>query len=126
MHDGRHGLGDLGLAALVALIHPPQVTPDDANAIGRMHLLSEDQPDWGADELKQRLRSLRFRTVADTWEPAARLLAGGGKGIDNEVMNDGRDPVLRMPGDIAIRLTRTASSTSGWMNKVASLTGHPG
>ena len=74
----------LGLTALVALVDPPKVTPEDSDALGGIRLLMEEDRDWVNDDIKKRLRALRFRTASDTWEEAARLVAGGGKGIEKD------------------------------------------
>jgi hypothetical protein len=74
----------LGLAALVALVDPPKVTPEDSDALGGIRLLMEEDRDWVNDDIKKRLRALRFRTASDTWEQAARLVAGGGKGVEKD------------------------------------------
>lgn len=75
---------NLGLSALVALIDPAEVTPEDALALGGLHLLPEDDRGWRDDDLKRRLRALRFRTAADTWVESARLVSGGGQGIEKD------------------------------------------
>lgn len=74
----------LGLTALVALVDPPKVTPEDSDALGGIRLLMEEDRDWVNDDIKKRLRALRFRTASDTWDEAARLVAGGGKGIEKD------------------------------------------
>ena len=78
----------LGLRALVALVDPPKVAPEDAQALGTIHLSTEEDRDWGSEEVKKRLRGLRFRTVDDTWVEAARLVVGAAKGVE-------KDEVLR-------------------------------
>lgn len=76
--------GPLGLRALVALVEPPQVTARDAEVLGEIHRLTEDDREWGGEEMKKRLRGLRFRTADDSWVEAARLVAGAAEGIEKD------------------------------------------
>ncbi|MBP6582727.1 MAG: hypothetical protein KA204_04540 [Chromatiaceae bacterium] len=74
----------LALPALVALVEPPQVTARDAEVLGEIHRLMEDDREWGGEEVKKRLRGLRFRTADNTWVEAARLVAGAAEGIEKD------------------------------------------
>ena len=74
----------LGLQALVALIDPPKVAIADAVALGAIRRMTEEDREWGSEELKQRLYRLRFLAADETWVEAARLVAGGGPGIEKD------------------------------------------
>lgn len=72
----------LGLAALVAILDPPQVKPEDAMVLGQLLLLTEESEDWRSTDVRERLGRLQFRTENDGWAPAGSLLADGGKQIE--------------------------------------------
>jgi hypothetical protein len=78
----------LGLAALLGVLNAGRAQPCDARVLGRVLLLTEQDPGWASDEVKKRLGGLRFRTADDTWLVAAQLVAGAAQGVD-------KDEVLR-------------------------------
>ena len=65
----------LGLSALAGLLERSKVKPADAEVLGRLRLLTEEEKDWESDDLQERLRELRFRSDADEWTEARKLLA---------------------------------------------------
>lgn len=78
----------LGISALIALVDRAQVTPEDAQILGGIHDLTEDAATWRNGDLQASLVQLKFRSCAETWEPADRLIAGGSTAVD-------RDEILR-------------------------------
>jgi hypothetical protein len=104
----------LGLRALVALVDPPKVAPEDADALGGIRLLTEDDRDWNSDEVKKRLGSLHFRTADDTWLDAAHLVAGAAKGVDkDEVLRyDLAPPGRRLHPDYWVREQGAAATVA--------------
>ena len=69
----------LGLSALAGLLERSKVEPADAEVLGRLRLLTEEEKDWESDDLQDRLRELRFRSEADEWTAARKLLAVHGR-----------------------------------------------
>ena len=66
----------LGLSALVGLLERSKVEPADAEVLGRLWLLTEEEEkDWESDDLRERLNGLLFRSEADEWTEARKLLA---------------------------------------------------
>ena len=67
----------LGLSALAGLLERSRVDPADAEALGRLRLLTltEEEKDWDSDDLRKRLNGLLFRSEAGRWTEARRLLA---------------------------------------------------
>ena len=65
----------LGLSALAGLLERSKVESADAELLGRLRLLTEEEKDWESDDLQERLRELRFRSEADEWTEARKLLA---------------------------------------------------
>ena len=86
----------LDLAELVAMPERSQVEPADAEMLGRLHLLTEDAPDWTSDSLRELLNKLLFRSEADDWIEARRLLAR--HGIESNA-DEPRRHALAPPGD---------------------------
>ena len=68
----------LDISALVSLTERSRVVPTDANALGRLWLLTEEARDWSSDDLRKRLNILLFRSEADGWVEARTLLASRG------------------------------------------------
>ena len=65
----------LGLSPLVGLLERSKVEPADAEVLGRLRLLTEEEKDWESDDLRERLNGLLFRSEADEWTEARKLLA---------------------------------------------------
>ena len=66
----------LGLSALAGLLECSKVEPADAEVLGRLRLLTEEEEkDWESDDLRERLNGLLFRSEADKWTEARKLLA---------------------------------------------------
>ncbi len=78
----RHA--SLGLAALVGVLDPPHVRPQDALVLGKVLLLTEEHTDWKSRETKEMFKPLSFRTADDGWVEVGRLLANDGNLIDQE------------------------------------------
>ena len=74
----------LSLSELVGLLERSRAEPVDADALGRLRLLTEEEPDWTSDDLRLRLGGLRFRSEANTWVEARDLLALDGPGLDRD------------------------------------------
>ena len=74
----------IGLSALAGLLERSRVEPADAETLGRMWLLTEEEKDWESKDLQERLRGLRFRSGADEWTEACKLLAVRGPLSDDE------------------------------------------
>ena len=68
----------LDLSALARLLEHARVEPADAEVLGRLRLLTEKEKDWESDDLRERLNGLLFRSEADKWTEARKLLAGHG------------------------------------------------
>ncbi|EJM18904.1 hypothetical protein PMI21_01875 [Pseudomonas sp. GM18] len=74
----------LGITALVGLLDPPRVGPEDALVLGC--IISQDSIASESDsrELKGRLQKLQFRTQAGGWAEVGYLLANDGSLIEQE------------------------------------------
>ncbi|MBK5303805.1 MULTISPECIES: sacsin N-terminal ATP-binding-like domain-containing protein [Gammaproteobacteria] len=74
----------LGVTALVGLLDPPRVEPEDALVLG--HIISRDSIASESDSrgLRERLQKLQFRTQANSWAEVGRLLANDGSLIEQE------------------------------------------
>jgi hypothetical protein len=83
-HTGLARPAWMGLAALIAVLDPPGVQPQDARALGRVMRLTEEDSGWKLIEVKKRLKRRQFRTQADGWAEVSRLLAGAGNLIGQE------------------------------------------
>ncbi|WP_295612794.1 hypothetical protein [uncultured Lamprocystis sp.] len=83
-HAGLAKLAPLGVAALVALIDPTRIRPEDARALGRLLLLTEEDSAWELADIKQRLKELQFRTQIDTWANAGKLVATSSHLLDKD------------------------------------------
>ncbi len=77
----------IGLVALVAVIDPPRVEPADADVLGRLWCLTEEDGGWDSKEVRERLDRLQFRTEDGGWAEAGSLLVN-----ESEIE---RDEVLR-------------------------------
>ena len=64
----------IGLVALVAVIDPPRVEPDDADVLGQLWCLTEEDGGWDSKEIRERLDRLQFRTEEGGWAEAGSLL----------------------------------------------------
>lgn len=69
----------VGPAALLKLPTANQVEPADASVLGQIIELTAEQVPWDRGELRDVLRSLLFRTAADTWAEGRRLLTDAGR-----------------------------------------------
>ena len=72
----------VGLSELVSLLEHSRAEPVDADALGRLRLLTEEEPDWKSNDLRLRLEGLRFRSEANAWVKARGLLTRDGPGLD--------------------------------------------
>ena len=84
----------LDLSALVDTLERSKVTPTDAEALGRLRLLTEDATDWEADSLQERLTRLQFMSETRQWVEAGKLLAHHGSRLDPD---EGRRRALAPP-----------------------------
>ena len=64
----------LGLPALVGLLERTRVDPGDAEVLGRLWLLTEEEEDWESDDLRRRLNGLLFLSQAGEWTTVRKLL----------------------------------------------------
>ena len=85
----------LGLPELVGLLEDFRAEPVDAEMLGRLRLLTEEEPDWKSDDLRARLGRVRFLSEANTWVEARDLLALDGPGLDPD---EPRRHALAPPG----------------------------
>ena len=72
----------LGLSELVVMLERRRVEPADAEVLGRLRFLTRENPDWASDSLRDLLNKLLFRSAADGWAEARKLLARHGSGLD--------------------------------------------
>ena len=89
----------LGLSALAGLLEHSKVEPVDAEALGRLRLLTEEEKDWESDDLRERLNGLRFRSEADEWTEARKLLAVRGPHPDEQRRHKLAPPKCRLHAD---------------------------
>ena len=75
-------LQTLDLSALVCALERSRVPPTDAQALGRLRLLTKEATDWEADVLQERLTSLQFMSETREWVEAGKLLALHGSRLD--------------------------------------------
>ena len=71
-----------GLPELVGLLESFRAEPVDAEMLGRLRLLTEEEPEWESDDLRAQLGRVRFLSEANTWVEAGDLLAFDGPGLD--------------------------------------------
>ena len=64
----------MGIPALLGVLES-EVKPEDAKILGRVYLETATETDWATDDLKKRLKDLRFRTQNNSWRRAIDLLA---------------------------------------------------
>ena len=74
----------LDISALVGLLERHRVEPADAEVLGWVKLLTDEVSDWESDDLQERLSQLLFRSEADEWVEARKLLALIGPGLDRD------------------------------------------
>ena len=74
----------LGLSALMGLLDRHRAEPADAQVLGWVQLLTDEVSDWESSDLQERLSQLLFRSEADEWAEARKLLALHGPGLDRD------------------------------------------
>ena len=62
-------------SALAGLLEHSKVEPTDAEVLGWLRLLTEEEKDWESDDLRERLTGLLFRSEAGGWVETRKLLA---------------------------------------------------
>ena len=65
----------LSLSALVGLLDRSRADPADAEVLGRLLLMTEEEPGWKSEDLRERLGGLHFRSETGEWVEARNLLA---------------------------------------------------
>ena len=75
-------LKPLGLSTLVGLLERSRVQPDDAGVLGRLLQLTQDAEEWALKDMNERLKVLTFRSEANAWVEARKLLSGRGRDLN--------------------------------------------
>lgn len=73
-HADLVDLKTIGLIALIAIIDLPQIEYEDADVLGRLWQLTEQQNEWNSKEVRNRLGCLQFRSESGGWTEAGELL----------------------------------------------------
>lgn len=72
----------LNLSALVDLLERFRTEQADAYTLGRLWLLTTENPDWQSDDLRKQLNKVLFQSETGEWVEARTLLALHGPGLD--------------------------------------------
>ena len=74
----------LGLSALVGLLDRSKAGPADSEVLGRLLLMTKDEPSWKSEDLREQLGGLLFRSETGEWLEARNLLALHGSGLSSD------------------------------------------
>ena len=80
----KRQLQPVDLSVLVDLLENSRVDPEDAELLGRLHLLIEDRSDWNSNYLRNRLTELLFQSEGGRWIQSRDLLVRSGTGRDSD------------------------------------------
>lgn len=99
-------LKPIGLVALVAVIDPPRVESKDADVLGRLWCLTEEDRGWDSKEVRERIHRLQFRTEDGGWTEAGSLLVNEGEIERDEALRYAIAP----PTAVCTEITRVTTS----------------